>query len=68
MKIKSYPETSFFAKMLLLFALVFMGQPEKRKDLAVYLNGIFHYDSAALGQIQTAKLINTSQLQSSIPR
>jgi len=68
MKIKSYPESSFFAKMLLLFALVFMGHPEKRKDLSGYLNGIFHYDSIFVGQVPSTRLISTTHLQSSIPR
>jgi len=68
MKMKSYPEASFFAKMLLLFALVFMGHPEKRKDLALYLNRIFHYDLVTIGQVPTSRLISTTQLQSSIPR
>ena len=68
MQSKSAPETSFFAKMLLLFALVFLGHPDKRKGLEAYLNDFFHRDTIHVGQIPYAKLINTNQIQSSIPQ
>ena len=68
MKAKSYSETSFLAKMLLLFALVFMGHPAKRKGLEKYLSSIFRPDSSIVGQVQGTKIVNTSQLQSALPR
>jgi len=68
MKTRNTSESSFFAKMLLLFALVFMGHHEKRKGLEDFFMGAFSSDSAKVGQIQTTRLLTSGNIQSSMPR
>lgn len=60
MKSKPLTDSSFFAKMLLLFALVFLAHPGKRKGLEGMLKNIFHMDSVhQVGQIHSSKVIAT---------
>jgi hypothetical protein len=66
MKVKTYSDGSFFAKMVLLLALVFLGQAEKRKGLESYLKNIFKIDSVTVGQVPSSKIIASPQLQATI--
>jgi len=68
MKARIYSDSSFFAKMVLLFALVFLGHPSKRKGLEAYLKGFLSKDTATIGQIPTAKVASAAHIQSSLPR
>jgi hypothetical protein len=62
MKARTYTDSSFFAKMVLLLALVYMGHPEKRKGLEAYVKSIFAKDSATIGQVPSAKVAATTHL------
>jgi len=66
MKVKDYSDTSFLAKMVLLFVLVFVGQPSKRKAVETYLRGFLHQDTSTMGQVPTTKIATSLPLQSSI--
>jgi hypothetical protein len=66
MKVKDYSDTSFFAKMVLLFALVFVGQPSKRKAVETYLQGFLHQDTSTMGQVPASKVATSLPLQSSL--
>lgn len=69
MKDKSMTDSSFFAKMLLLFALVFFGHPQKRKGLEAYIRTFANYhDSNTVGQIPTVKIATNQVLPASLPR
>ncbi len=63
-----YSDSSFFAKMVLLFALVFLGHPAKRKGLESYVKGFFNRDSSAIIRIPSARMASSANIQSSIPR
>jgi len=62
MKARTYTDSSFLAKMVLLLALVYMGHPEKRKGLEAYVKSIFAKDTATIGQIPSAKVAATAQM------
>jgi small basic protein len=62
MKARTYTDSSFFAKMVLLFALVYLGHPEKRKGLDSYMKSIFSKDTNTFGQIPSAKVAPTTHL------
>lgn len=69
MKSKPYTDSSFFAKMLLLLALVFLAHPGKRKGLEDMLKTYFQKDRVSqVGQIQTAKIASNRALPVSLPR
>ena len=68
MKDKSMTDSSFFAKMLLLFALVFLGHPQKRKGLEVFIMTFASPDSISVGQIQSAKIATSQMLPASLSR
>lgn len=69
MKSKPLTDSSFFAKMLLLFALVFLAHAEKRKGLEGLLKNIFQKDSVKqVGHIQTSKMATTQIMPVSLPR
>lgn len=68
MKVSSYSERSFFAKMVLLFALVFLGHPAKRQGLESYLRSFLKGDSATVGQVPGSNLMATPQLKPYMPR
>jgi hypothetical protein len=48
--------------MVLLFALVYLGHPEKRKGLDSYMKSIFSKDTNTFGQIPSAKVAPTAHL------
>ena len=62
MKARTYTDSSFFAKMVLLLALVYLGQPEQIKGLEAYVKSIFAKDTAKIGQIPSAKVAATPRL------
>lgn len=68
MKVSSYSERSFFAKMVLLFALVFLGHPAKRQGLENYLKSFFKADTVTVGQVPGSNLMATPQVKPSLPR
>lgn len=70
MKARTYSDSSFLAKMVLLLALVFLGQPAKRKGLESYLKSFISKDSATPVQarVSAAKIVTTANIQSSLPR
>jgi hypothetical protein len=68
MKFSIQHETSFSAKMVLLFALVFVAMPERRKGLELYVKGIFKVDSSRIGQIPASRLASQAHFQSSFNR
>jgi len=61
-------ETSFTAKMVLLFALVFMAMPGRRKGLEHYIKGMFKTDSSAMNQHPSSRLASQAHFQSSFNR
>jgi len=62
MKARTYTDSSFFAKMVLLLALVYIGQAEKRKGLETYLKSIFSKETNIIGQVPSAKVAATTNL------
>lgn len=68
MKLSIQNETSFSAKMVLLFALVFLAMPERRKGLELYVKAIFKSDSSGIGQIPSTRLASQAHFQSSFNR
>jgi hypothetical protein len=69
MKSKPYTNSSFFAKMLLLLALVFLAHPDKRKGLEAMLKTYFQKDRVSqVGQIQAAKIAPNPVMPVSLPR
>jgi|GEM_PF-3584090 len=68
MKARPYSDSSFFAKMVLLFALVFMGHPQKRKGLETFVKNFFLRDSiSAVGQVPAAKIATSRVLPATLP-
>jgi isopentenyl diphosphate isomerase/L-lactate dehydrogenase-like FMN-dependent dehydrogenase len=61
-------ETSFSAKMVLLFALVFLAMPSRRKGLELYVKGIFKTDTSTMGQIPATRIATSNHFQSSFNR
>jgi hypothetical protein len=66
MKARTYSDSSFFAKMVLLFALVFLGHPTQRKGIELYLNSFLSGDSATMGNIPAVKIATSANIQSSL--
>lgn len=62
MKARTHTNSSFFAKIVLLLALVYLGHPEKRKGLEAYVKSIFAIDSTTIGQVPSAKMAATAHL------
>ena len=56
MKAGIQQETNFTAKMVLLFALVFLALPSRRKGLELYVKGVFKKDTSSISQIPSASL------------
>jgi hypothetical protein len=66
MKARFPSEAPFFAKMVLLFSLVILGQPQQRKALESYVEGFFRKDSTVLGQIPSSKIGSSQNIPSSL--
>lgn len=68
MKVRVQNETSFSAKMVLLFALVFLATPGSRRSLEFYIKVILKADTSAMGQIPSTRLGSQHHFQSTFNR
>jgi hypothetical protein len=64
MKVRMHSETYFSAKMALLFALVFLGMPGRRKGLELFVKSMVQSDSSRLGQIPVSRMSGQAHFQS----
>ncbi len=64
MKVRTHNETYFSAKMALLFALVFLGMPGRRKGLELFVKSMFQSGSSRLGQIPASRMVRQAHFQS----
>jgi len=67
MNIRMHSETSFTAKMVLLFILVFLAMPDRRKGLELYVKGTFKRDTS-VSQLPSSRLASQAHFQSSFNR
>jgi hypothetical protein len=68
MKFRIHNETSFFSKMVLLFALLLLGMPERKKSLELLVNNLIGKEHSKMGQIPISHLSGHSRFQSSFNR
>jgi hypothetical protein len=57
MKVSAISERSFFAKMLLLFALLLLGHAKKKGELGEYMKSMFKPDTLSISQMPSARLV-----------
>lgn len=57
-------ETSFSAKMVLLFALILLGVPARRKNLESFVKNLKGKDSTKMGQVPVAPVSGQAHFQS----
>lgn len=65
MKVRTHPETCFSAKMVLLFALVALAMPDRRKSLEMVVKNLLKTDTAGLGQIPSVRIAGQAHFHSS---
>lgn len=68
MKDKSMTDSSFFAKMLLLFALVFFGHPQKRKGLELYIKTFAAHNPSTVGQVHAPRMTAGQAIPAAVRR
>jgi hypothetical protein len=57
MKLRLPSDASFLAKMVLLFALIFMGNPENQQVLENYVKVFLHQDARTVSQFPAVKVV-----------
>jgi hypothetical protein len=67
---KSAPtkDSSFLAKMVLLFALVFLAHPERKRGLETYVNRVIAGFQAQNSRVATPAVSPTAQIQPAFSR
>ncbi len=68
MKLRIHNETSFSAKMVLLFALLSLAMPERKRGLELFVKNLLGRDSAKIGEIPVSRIAGQAHFQSSFNR
>lgn len=68
MKLRFHNEASFSAKMVLLFALVLLAVPERRKSIELFVKNLSGSDTTSMGQAPVSRIAGQAHFQSSFNR
>ena len=68
MKPRIHNETSFSAKMVVLFALIILAMPSRRKGLESLVKSLIGKDSSQIGQIPVTRIAGQAHFRSSFNR
>lgn len=66
MKFRIHNETSFSAKMVLLFGLLSLAVPERKKGIEQFVKNILGKDSAKIGEIPVSRIAGQAHFQSGL--
>jgi hypothetical protein len=68
MKLIIHKEASFTSKMVLLFALVLLAVPERRKSIEMFVKNLSGSDTTSMGQAPVTRIAGQAHFQSSFNR
>lgn len=68
MKFIIHKEAYFTSKMVLLFALVLLAVPERRKSIEMFVKNLSGSDTTSIGQTPVTRIAGQAHFQSSFNR